>query len=153
MDTQVFSHYYHQTCAFVILLHVHVCPHVCLVFGRVRLCGVCHTSKFENNTDLSSSFPEVLFVGVNAACTSEPFYCHSVMLPFYYSPFLENDLCFKLSVLVSKEGALHNRQIWPEAPRAAKLSVLSPQITLSWNNLEFCLRCSSFSPVFLFILS
>ena len=53
----------------------------------------------------------------------------------------ENDLCFKLDILVSEEGALHNRQIWPEAQRAAKLSVLSPQITLMWNNLVFCLWC------------
>lgn len=50
-------------------------------------------------------------------------------------------LCFKLDILVSAEGVLHNRQIWPEAPRAAKLSVLSPQITLMWNNLVFCLWC------------
>lgn len=55
--------------------------------------------------------------------------------------FAENDLCFKLDILVSEEGALHNRQIWPEAPRAAKLSVLSPQITLMWNNFIFCLWC------------
>lgn len=67
-------------------------------------------------------------------------------LPFYYNPFPENDLCFKLSVLVSEEGALHNRQIWPEASRAAKLSVLSLQITMRWNNLVFCLRRSSFPP-------
>lgn len=34
LDTQVFSHYYHQPCAFVILLHVHVFVHtfvLCLV--------------------------------------------------------------------------------------------------------------------------
>lgn len=36
--------------------------------------------------------------------------------------FSENDLCSKLDILVSEEGALHNRQIWPEAPRVAKLS-------------------------------
>lgn len=55
--------------------------------------------------------------------------------------FSKNDLCFKVNILVSEEGALHNRQIWPEALRVAILSVLSPQITLMWNNLAFCLWC------------
>lgn len=60
-----------------------VCPHVCLVFGRVRLCGVCQTSEFKNNTNPSCSFPElVLSVGVNAACAPEPFYCHCDACPF-----------------------------------------------------------------------
>lgn len=67
--------------------------------------------------------------------------------PFCSSLFQKNDLCFKLTILVSGEGALHNRQIWPEAPRATKLSVLSPQITLMWNNLVLCLWCfPPFSP-------
>lgn len=59
----------------------------------------------------------------------------------FISLFLENDLCFKLNSSVSEEGALHNSQIWPEAARAAKVSDLSPQITLMWNNLVFCLWC------------
>lgn len=59
-----------------------------------------------------------------------------VALSFYPSFFFtKSDLCFKLGILVSEDGALHNRHIWPEAPRAAKFSVLSPQITLMWNNL------------------
>lgn len=76
-----------------------------------------------------------------AACVFEPSSCHVVGGYPFIPLFAENDLCFKLDILVSEEGALHNRQIWPEALRAAKLSVLSPQITLMWNNFIFCLWC------------
>lgn len=54
-------------------------------------------------------------------------------------------LCFKMTARTREEGALHNRQICPQARRAAKLSVLSPQITLMWNNSAFCLWCFSSS--------
>lgn len=50
LDTQVFTHYYQQPCAFVILLHVHVLVHICLVFGHVRLRGVFHTSELNLKT-------------------------------------------------------------------------------------------------------
>lgn len=50
-----------------------------------------------------------------------------------------------MTARASEEGALHNRQICPQARKAAKLSVLSPQITLMWNNSAFCLWCFSSS--------
>lgn len=54
-------------------------------------------------------------------------------------------LCFKMTARASEGGALHNRRICPPARRPAKLSVLSPQITLMWNNSAFCLWCFSSS--------
>lgn len=73
-----------------------------------------------------------------------PLCCHFAVAVLLLLSFSKIDLCFKVNVLVSEERVLHNRQIWPEAPRAANLSVLSPQITLMWNNLVFCLWCFSF---------
>lgn len=82
------------------------------------------------------------YTQLNAACACGPSYCHFLIVFAFITIYSENDLYFKLTVLVS-EGVLHNRQFWPEAPRAAKLWVLSPQITLMWNNLVFCLWCFS----------
>lgn len=49
-------------------------------------------------------------------------------------------------LLSSEEGELHNRRILPEACSAAKLSVLSPQITPLWNNLDLACSDSLLSP-------
>lgn len=67
---------------------------------------------------------------------------HFAVVVFY---LFINFLCFKMTARASEEGALHNRQICPQARKAAKLSVLSPQITLMWNNSAFCLWCFSSS--------
>lgn len=89
-------------------------------------------------------------MGINATFAFEPSYCLCAACPFLTLSFSENDLCLKPSVLVSEEGALHNRQIWPEAPRATKL--LSPRITMMWNNLVFRLWCFP-SPCYVLLLS
>lgn len=92
---------------------------------------------------ISFSVDKVIYVGITAACAFKPSNCHFAMVVLSLLSFQKTICVFKRTVLVSEEGALHNRQIWPEAPRAAKLSVLSPQITLMWNNLVFCLWCFS----------
>lgn len=74
---------------------------------------------------------------------------HFSVLVFY---LFINFLCFETTARVSEGGALHNRQICPPARRAAKLSVLSPQITLMWNNSAFCLWCFSSSCLLLLLL-
>lgn len=51
--------------------------------------------------------------------------------------FLSLTASYPFCTLVFEKGKLHNRQIWPEASRATKLSVLSPQIRLLQNNLVF----------------
>lgn len=56
-----------------------------------------------------------------------------------------------MTARASEEGALHNRQICPQARKAAKLSVLSPQITVMWNNSAFCLWCFSSSCLLLLL--
>lgn len=92
---------------------------------------------------ISFSVDKVISVGITAACAFKPPDCHFAVVVLLLLSFQKMICVFKRTVLVSEEGALHNRQIWPEAPRAAKLSVLSPQITLMWNNLVFCLWCFS----------
>lgn len=69
----------------------------------------------------------------------------------YFVYLFINFLCFKMTARAREEGALHNRQICPRARRAAKLSVLSPQITLMWNNSAFCLWCFSSSCLLLLL--
>lgn len=87
---------------------------------------------------ISFSVDKVISAGMKAACAFKPSNCHFAMVVLLLLSF-QKMIC----VLVSEEGVLHNRQIWPEAWRAAKLSVLIPQITLMWNNLVFCLWCFS----------
>lgn len=72
----------------------------------------------------------------------------SVLVFYLFITFL----CLKMTARASEGGALHNRQICPQAQRAAKLSVLSPQITLMWNNSAFCLWCFSSSYLLLLLL-
>lgn len=107
LDTQVFSHYYHQPCAFVILLHVHVFVHtfvLCLVmWGFVEFV----TPLNLKTTLIWAPFPElVLSVGVNTACASEPFYCHCVMPALLLQSFSREWFVFQTECFGQRGGSV-----------------------------------------------
>lgn len=54
LDTQVFAHFLPAAmCICYSLARACVCPHICLVFGRVRLRWACHTSELNLKTTLT----------------------------------------------------------------------------------------------------
>lgn len=61
---------------------------------------------------------KVIFVGVIDNCSMCP-YVGFPFIPFF---FFRKLYMFQISHLVSEKGALHNRQMWPKAQRAAKLT-------------------------------